>query len=127
MDSKTRKQIEEVFEIENSTAFKFEQFISYTLDPIFRVGYANSFFFFQIYYISLLYQISWLVIVISVLFSVLGVVWILYYIITRMKKSNIGFFEAICYYCKCYHIVPKAKKQTKIVDDDVKRKGAKDN
>ena len=118
LDSKTRKQIEEVFEIENSTDFKFEQFISETLDPIFRIGYANGFFFFQIYYVALLYQQSWLVIVVSSLFAFFNIVWILAYLYIRMKKSDLSFCGAILFYLQCYHIVPKKKKVTKIVDED---------
>jgi hypothetical protein len=35
-----------------------------------------------------------------------------------MRKSDVGFCGAILFYFKCYHIVPKKKKATKIVDED---------
>jgi hypothetical protein len=120
LDSRTRKQIEEVFAIENSTSFKFFQFCCENLDPLFRFGYANCFMFFLLYFVAKLYYLDWLHIAVIVVFVCMNVFWILGILLIRMKKSNKTFCGAINFYFRCFCIFPKKQKKFKIVDDDEK-------
>eukprot|EP00347_Sterkiella_histriomuscorum_P003280 403364894 len=109
LDSRTRKQIVEVFEIENSFEFKFYKYISNNLDYLFRYGYESAFLFFLCNFLSRLYSLLWLEIVSVILFVLSIVGWILFHIIVRMKKNRLTFFKATMFYLKCYQIIPKEK------------------
>ena len=111
MDSKTRKQIVEVFEIENSVEFKFYKYVSNNLDYVFRYGYAMCYLFFLCYFLSLLYELYWLYVTTIVLFVVSILGWILYHLLRRMRKSDLHMWGALKYYMRCYCILGSKKKR----------------
>ena len=76
LDSKTRRQIEEVFEIESSSAFRIYKWLSENLDPFARYIYFATFALFLCLKMADLYSLSWLVPTSIVVFIASNFLWV---------------------------------------------------
>jgi hypothetical protein len=70
LDAKTRKQIEEVFNIENSTEYNLYKFLSESMDNFFKFAYLSTFLLYLCICLSILYNLTWLYIVSIILFVI---------------------------------------------------------
>ena len=123
LDSKTRRQIEEVFEIESSTEFRVYKWLSENLDPFSRYIYFATFVLFICLKMADLYSQEWLVPTSIVLFIASNFLWVYLHIREVQIEHEWKFGKAVDYYLKFRCIFPKAQQlKTKIEDSKDKRK-----
>ncbi|CDW71294.1 glutamate-gated chloride channel [Stylonychia lemnae] len=122
LDPRTRMQMQQVFEIENSVEFKLYEYFSNYLDYIFRYAFAICYIFFLCNILSRLYNVYWLSIASIVVFVFLIFAWVLFHIFWRMSENKISFLDAVKFYLRGYCIVPKQKKKKKVDEFEIKKK-----
>lgn len=108
LDSKTRRQIEEVFEIENSNAFRIYKWLSDNLDPFFRYIFLAAFVLFECTKMADLFEQEWLGPTSIALFVVSIILWMFLHVRNVQKEHEWPFKKAIDYYVKFRCIFPKA-------------------
>ena len=91
LDSKFRKQIEEVFVLENSNEFRINKFISCHLDPLSRFLYLATFLLYFCVKLSDLFDLQWLRITAPVLFGISIVIYILIHLKLVMIRKECDF------------------------------------
>lgn len=122
-DQKTRKQVEDVFIIENSVEFRVYKFISDNTDNFFRFAYIASFLLFLCLRLSDLFSLTWLYAVSIALFIASFIFY--FYIIIRgkMHDQEWSFSITVKHYLKFECIFPR--KQLKFLrkdQEEVKKK-----
>jgi hypothetical protein len=107
LDPKTRKKIEDVFEIENSRHFRLCKFIAESLDQFFRFAYLACYVLYLCTQLSSLYTYKWLYghsIAMFILTFILYFVWIVY---DKMNDEEWTLGKSMIYYAKLRCIFPK--------------------
>ena len=107
LETKTRRQIEEVFEIENSKEFKIYQYISENLDYFARYAYIASFAFFVCVKMSSLYDLLWLSIVSPIVFAISVILYGYIHVKVLMTENEWRFNKAFNHYLKLRCIFPR--------------------
>ncbi len=107
MDPKTRKKIEDVFEIENSRQFRLCKFIAENLDQFFRFAYLTCYILYLCTELSTLYVYKWLYgysIAMFILAFILYVVWTIH---DKMSEEEWSMSKAVHFYARLRCIFPK--------------------
>lgn len=125
LDSKTRKQIEEVFDIENSPRYNFYYFISENLDYFFRYFYLKTYILYLCICLSSLYNFIWLYIVAIVLYVVSMFFYMFIHVHKHKQKVDWSYRKTWGYYMKMGCIFPKETVLKTNDEFDKKKKGKK--
>jgi hypothetical protein len=107
LDTRTRRQIEEVFEIENSPQFKIYQFVSENLDYFARYVYIACFALFVCVKMSKLYNLLWLNIVSPIVFGLSVIFYGFIHVKLLMIENEWRFGKAFNHYVKLRCIFPR--------------------
>ncbi len=125
-DSRTRRQIEEVFLIENSVSFLLSKFVAETLDYFFRFAYIACFILYLCERLSVLYDLVWLYAVSIAVFLASFLVYFYLIMRVRMYANDWSFSYTWQHYMRCRCIFPQHKfKIGKRKDDEEDKKQAK--
>lgn len=122
LNVKTRKEIEEVFNIENSSEFRIYKFIADNLDYFFRFAYMACFVLFICLKMSFLYDLEWLYGLSIALFILAFALYTLAHIREKMIENEWTFSTAFRYYAKMRCIFPKRQLLKAKAPSDKKKK-----
>eukprot|EP00347_Sterkiella_histriomuscorum_P019697 403340633 len=115
-DQKTRKQIEDVFIIENSYMFQVYKFVSETFDYFFRYSYIVSFLIYLCNRLSELYDLTWLYALSIALFISSFFIYAYFLFKARMYDNEWSFKVTFNHYLKFRCIF--SRKQVKLIKKD---------
>ena len=122
---KTRKSIEEVFEIENSTHFVVYKWLSEVLDPFTRFIYLAIFILFICLKLADLYNLVWLKATVIALFIASSFLYLYLIISQKMHETEWKFKKVIEFYVKLRCLFPKPT-VLKTKKEEVKKKSRRD-
>ena len=108
-DSRTRRQIEEVFLIENSVSFLLSKFVAETMDYFFRFAYIACFILYLCERLSVLYDLLWLYAVSIAVFLASFLLYTYIVLKLRMYAEDWTFSYTWQHYMKCRCIFPQQK------------------
>ena len=123
LDSRTRKQIEEVFNIENSTEFRIYKFVSENMDYFFRFAYFVCFNLYVLLKIAFIYELIWLEAVSIIVFIIANFLYVFLHIYFKRIENEWSWKNTINYYAYFRFIFPRQQK-LKMNENNDKKKGS---